>query len=53
MKMTVASTPPQRSFSLQQIEIITENQKQMQYGNQVIIVSQVLLDASTSQFLSL
>lgn len=25
----------------------------MQYGNQVIIVSQVLLDASTSQFLSL
>ena len=47
MKMTVATTPLQRSFSLQQVEIITENHKETQYRNQVIIVSQVLLDAST------
>lgn len=47
MKMIVATTPLQRSFSLQQTEIITESHKQTQYRNQVIIVNLVLLDAST------
>lgn len=48
----VAITSHQRSYSLQRIDIITENHNRTQCRHQQITGSHVTMDPSTSQFLN-